>query len=105
MIGVIIQARTSSTRLPRKILKPLPINSKLTILEQVIRRVKQSEKIEKIIVATTSLPEDNPIVEIAKKENVDYFCGDLNDVLSRFYFAAKKFQLYFYSCTITTRTG
>lgn len=35
-IGAIIQARTSSTRLPQKVLKPLPFNSKTNVLQQVI---------------------------------------------------------------------
>jgi len=40
-IAAIIQARTSSTRLPSKILKELPYSSGITVLEQVIRRSKR----------------------------------------------------------------
>ena len=49
-IGAIIQARTSSTRLPRKVLKKLPYGSKITVLHQVIRRAKKSLKLNELIV-------------------------------------------------------
>lgn len=91
MIGAIIQARSTSTRLPRKVLKSLPFNSNITVLEQVIRRVKKSNFVDKIIIATTK--NDKEIVEIAKKENVKYFIGDEKDVLSRYYFASKENNL------------
>ena len=89
-IGAIMQARTSSTRLPGKVLKELPYASGITCLEQVIRRLKKSEKLNDIIVATTKEKEDNEIIIIAKKENVKYFRGSKENVLSRYYFAAKE---------------
>jgi spore coat polysaccharide biosynthesis protein SpsF len=89
-IGAIIQARTSSTRLPGKVLKELPYNSGITCLEQVIRRLKKSKKLNEIIIATTKETEDNPIINIAKKEDVKYFRGSKENVLSRYYFAAKE---------------
>ena len=45
-IGAIIQARVSSTRLPGKILKELPYESGITVLEQVSRRLKKSKKLK-----------------------------------------------------------
>ncbi len=92
-IGAIIQARTSSIRLPGKVLKELPYASGITCLEQVIRRLKKSEKLNDIIVATTKEKEDNEIINIVKKENVKYFRGSMEDVLSRYYFAAKENNL------------
>ena len=89
-IAAIIQARTSSTRLPGKVLKELPCNSGITCLEQVIRRLKKSKKLNNIIIATTKDKEDNEIIDIAKKENVKYFRGSKENVLSRYYFAAKE---------------
>lgn len=89
-IAAIIQARTSSTRLSGKILKELPYNSGITCLEQVIKRLKKSKKLNDIIVATTKEKADNKIVDIAKKEDVRYFRGSKGDVLSRYYFAAKE---------------
>ena len=89
-IGAIIQGRTSSTRLPGKVLKELPYNSGITCLEQVIRRLKISKKLDDIIIVTTTEKIDDKIIDIAKKENVKYFRGSKEDVLSRYYFAAKE---------------
>jgi spore coat polysaccharide biosynthesis protein SpsF len=89
-VGAIIQARTTSTRLPRKVLKELPRGSGITVLEQVLRRVKRSKMIDTVIVATTTGPEDDPIVEVAGKEGVGVFRGSRDDVLSRYYLAAKE---------------
>lgn len=83
-IGAIIQARTFSTRLPGKVLKELPYNSAINCLEQVIRRLKKSKKLNEIIIATTKEKEDNEIVDIAKKEDVKYFKGSKENVLSRY---------------------
>ncbi len=89
-IEAIIQARTSSTRLPGKVLKELPYASGITCLEQVIRRLKKSKRINEIIIATTKDVEDNPIIDISKKENVQCFRSSKENVLSRYYLAAKE---------------
>lgn len=87
-IGAIIQARSSSSRLPKKVLKPLPYDSDICVLQQVIRRVKRSEMIDEVIVATTTEDEDSEIVEVARMEKVPYYRGSLPNVLERFYGAA-----------------
>ena len=92
-IGVIVQARTTSTRLPKKILKDLPCGSGITVLEQVIRRLKKANKSDIIIIATTLDKQDDEIVKIAEKEKVPIYRGDRDDVLSRYYFAAKENNL------------
>lgn len=92
-IGAIIQARTSSSRLPQKVLKYLPYDSNITVLEQVIRRLKKSQKLNEIIVATTTDTEDEKIVNIAKKENIPFFRGNKENVLERYYLAAKENDL------------
>jgi spore coat polysaccharide biosynthesis protein SpsF len=88
-IILIIQARTTSTRLPQKVLKHLPYNSITTVLEQVIRRAKKCRMVNEVIVATTTDEEDNQIVKIAENNDIRYFRGSRDDVLSRYYFAAK----------------
>jgi len=92
-IGVIIQARTSSSRLPGKVLKKLPFSADLTVLEQVINRVSASKRLKNVIIATTEEEQDDKIVDLLKKKNVEYFRGENEDVLSRYYFAATKNQL------------
>ncbi len=89
-IGFIVQARTSSARLKEKVLLKLPYNSEITVLQQIIRRIKQSAFMGKgiIIIATTEDPLDDRIVDVAKKEGVSFFRGDCDNVLSRYYYAA-----------------
>jgi len=89
-IAAIVQARTSSTRLPNKILKKLPYSSSITCLEQVIRRLKKSKRLNDIIIATTKEKEDDEIVDIVKKEDIKYLRGSKKNVLSRYYFVAKE---------------
>lgn len=92
-IGAIVQARTTSTRLPGKVLKKLPFNSGITVLQQVVRRLKRSDKIDEIIIATTTEAEDSEIVEKAELEGVRWFRGSRDDVLSRYYLTAKENKL------------
>lgn len=87
----IIQARFNSTRLPGKVLKK--INNQ-TVLEILIKRLSQSKRISKIIVAFSNNPSDKAIVEICNKLRVSYFIGSEYDVLDRFYKAAKKYKEY-----------
>ena len=81
-INVILQARTGSSRLPNKILKPLHDS---TVLECCINRIKKSKNINNIIIATTNLYQDSDIVNICNKNDIMYFRGDSNNVLDRFY--------------------
>lgn len=92
-IGAIIQARTSSSRLPRKVLKSLPFGTDICVLQHVIRRVLKSKFIDEVIVATTNDVEDQEIIDIAIKENVKYFKGNLENVLKRYYDAASENNL------------
>lgn len=89
-IGAIIQARTSSTRLPGKVVKDLPYGSNITVLQQVIRRLKKSKRLNSIIVSTTTEKEDNCIIKLAKIENIKWFRGSRDDVLERYYMTAKE---------------
>ena len=85
----IIQARTGSSRLPGKIL--LEIEGK-TMLEHMIERVSKSKKLDKIVIATTNEKNDDAIVSLAKKLNVDYFRGSEEDVLERYYVACYQYK-------------
>jgi len=89
-VAAIVQARTTSKRFPKKVLKDLPYGSGVTVLEHVIKRLKKSNMLAEIIVATTINPEDDPIVEISRKEGVKCFRGSEKDVLGRYYQCARK---------------
>tara|TARA_B110000003_G_C16587460_1_gene510429 strand:+ start:483 stop:926 length:444 start_codon:yes stop_codon:yes gene_type:complete len=86
----IIQARMNSNRLPNKVL----LNYKnLTPLSILIERLKRSKHLNKIIIATTEKKSDNKIVKFCKKNKIFFFRGDENNVLKRYYLAAKKFKV------------
>ncbi len=78
----------TSSRLPGKVL--MRINDK-SLLEYHLERLRSTNL--KVIIATTVNDTDNPICELAEKLNLDYFRGSENNVLDRFYNAAKKFDL------------
>lgn len=83
----IVQARVGSTRLPRKVLKKI---CEKTVLEHDIDRLRRIKNIDEIIIATTTLEKDNAIIEECERLKVKYFRGAEEDVLSRYYYAAKE---------------
>jgi spore coat polysaccharide biosynthesis protein SpsF (cytidylyltransferase family) len=85
---IIIQARTGSSRLPRKVLSKIQSKS---MIWHVINRVKKVKNVDQIILATSTNPSDNSLVKIAEKENILAFTGSTNDVLDRYYQASLKF--------------
>ncbi|AVQ29838.1 cytidylyltransferase domain-containing protein [Fusobacterium varium] len=91
-IVCIIQARTTSSRLPNKVLLNLPYNGDKTVLEQVINRVKESKYINKIVVATTINETDNKIEKLCESLQISCFRGSEDNVLSRYYEAATKYK-------------
>lgn len=76
-----IEARMTSSRLPGKVL--LPAIGKVSMLEFMLNRVKQSILIDDIIVATTVNRTDDPIVELCTNLGIKSFRGSEDDVLSR----------------------
>jgi len=89
-IGCIIQARTGSSRLPNKVLKKL--DTKNPQLFFVINQLQNCKLIGKIVVATTTLTEDDAIVDFLKESNIEYFRGSSENVLERYYKCAKNYS-------------
>ncbi len=88
-VVAIVQARTGSTRLPGKVL--MEIAGK-TMLEQVIARVRAAPSIDQVVIATTDLPADNAVAELARGDGCTVYRGSESDVLDRYYQAAKVFS-------------
>jgi spore coat polysaccharide biosynthesis protein SpsF len=88
--GAIIQTRMGSTRLPGKVMLDL---FDRPVIGHVIERVKNSKFIDDIIIATTTLKQDDVIEEQAEKNGVHCFRGSEEDVLSRYYLGAKENNL------------
>ncbi len=91
-IGCIIQARANSSRLGKKVLLKVGHNSDKTVLEHIVNRVSRSKLIHKITIATTTNSEDDEIVNVSKVLGLSIFRGSEDNVLERFYFAAKRYD-------------
>ena len=89
-IDCVVQARIGSSRLPGKVMAKA--DSEHIVFDYLINQLKHSKFIEKIIIATTTNKEDDLIVEFAKKNQIEFFRGNENDVLDRYYQCAKNFS-------------
>ena len=85
----IIQARLNSSRLPAKIMLDL---AGKTLLERVYETVSRSARINKIVIAISKEKTDNIVEMKLKSLGIEFFKGDLNNVLKRFYDVAKKYK-------------
>jgi spore coat polysaccharide biosynthesis protein SpsF len=89
--GIIVQARMGSSRLPGKVLEDLAGAPALVRLFERLRRVKGSPR---IVLATSTLPGDNPIAElVATQPDIGLWRGPEQDVLKRYADAARHFDL------------
>src|SRR6516165_2666209 len=73
----IIQARLGSSRLPGKVLADV---AGRPMLARVVERTRRANRVDRVIVATSTSPGDDPLARF----------GDENDVLDRFYRAARE---------------
>jgi len=85
----IIQARTSSTRLPNKVFADL---CGKPLIWHVFDRIQSSRFINSFVLATTNNELDNSLVDWAKDNDTLYFRGDEKNVLKRYYDAAKCYK-------------
>ena len=89
-VGAIVQARMGSTRLPGKALLDI---AGMSMLARVVDRTRRARTIDRVIVATTTKTQDDPLVEHARELSVDVYRGDEEDVLDRYYQAARHHKL------------
>jgi spore coat polysaccharide biosynthesis protein SpsF len=88
--AIFISVRNKSKRLPLKAL--LEIKGR-TMVERLIDRLKLAKSTDLIILCTSINPQDDSLVEIAKKNNIEYFRGSEDDVLDRYLKAAEQFKV------------
>lgn len=86
---ILVQARMGSTRLPGKILKKV---NKKPLLSYLIERLRQVTLADEIVIAATTNPLDQPIVNLCQHEHIPIFLGSEEDVLDRYVQAAKQFK-------------
>lgn len=88
MLGIIIQARMGSNRLPGKVLKMI---GNKTLLEHIFFRVARLENTAKVVVATSKEELDDQIEELCKKNQIACFRGSELNVLERYYLCATQY--------------
>ena len=81
-----IEARMTSSRLPGKVLMPA---GGVPMLKHLVTRLEAVASIEAIVLATTINKTDDPLVEFAKQENINYYRGSEDDVMLRVIEAAE----------------
>jgi spore coat polysaccharide biosynthesis protein SpsF len=88
MIVAIVQARMGSTRLPGKVLKEV---SGYPLLWHIVDRLHKAKELDEIVVATSISPSDDRISDFCEGLDISYYRGSEDDVLDRYYGAAKHF--------------
>jgi spore coat polysaccharide biosynthesis protein SpsF len=83
-VVAIVQARMQSTRLPGKVLMPMPFGSEFNLLLQIINQIKKLATKLDIVIATTEQSADDQIVFFCKEHSIPFYRGDQEDVHSRF---------------------
>ena len=90
-LGIIIQARISSTRLPKKII--LEVEDQFTFLDLLLTKIKKLKTKFPIIVATSDRQVDDILEQFTTKHNLEFFRGSENNVLQRFIDCAEQYNL------------
>jgi spore coat polysaccharide biosynthesis protein SpsF len=89
-IDAVLCARTQSSRLPGK---PLLEAAGKTMLEHSAERLGRSRRIDRVVVATSTLADDEAIAEVAERLGLPCFQGDPDDVLDRVYNCAREYDM------------
>jgi glutamate-1-semialdehyde 2,1-aminomutase len=85
-IIAIVQARMGSTRFPNKVMQPI---LGVPMIELLLSRLSRARTISQILLATSTDPQNQPLVDHVRKLGYDVFQGSESDVLDRFYQAAR----------------
>jgi spore coat polysaccharide biosynthesis protein SpsF len=88
-VDLIIQARMGSKRLPKKTLLPL---AGAPLIYRIVERVKRCKQIDNLILTIPDTESDNKISNINFGCNVKIFRGSEDDLVSRYFFAAKRYK-------------
>jgi len=86
-VVALIQARTSSSRLPGKVL--LPIGDR-PMIARVVDQVSAARRVDRCVVVTSVDVSDDPLAAWLSENGIPFFRGSLDDVLSRFVEAARE---------------
>jgi spore coat polysaccharide biosynthesis protein SpsF len=89
VILAILQARTSSTRLPGKVLRPL-LGQPMVL--RVVERIERAHQLDQLVVATSRDPSDDELADVLQTAGIVVRRGSLTDVLGRFLDVLEEFD-------------
>ncbi len=89
MTVAVVQARMGSTRFPNKIMR---LVSGAPMIDLVLRRLSRARRVDRIVLATSADPRNQPLTDHVRALGYDVFQGSENDVLDRCYQATKPFN-------------
>lgn len=87
--GAFIVARLSSTRLPRKNIREI---LRKPMIEHLADRIRAAKLVDKVVIATSGLPSDDPLEELASHIGIGCYRGSLDNVMERITGAARAFE-------------
>ncbi|MDA7801190.1 glycosyltransferase family protein [Candidatus Pelagibacter sp.] len=90
--GILIAARSDSSRLPGKHFKIINEKLNLSVIDYCIKRCKKS-KVKNIILCTSNNKNDDVFEKYSKKNNIKVFRGSKNNVLKRYIDCAEKYKI------------
>jgi spore coat polysaccharide biosynthesis protein SpsF len=90
-IGIIIQARMGSSRLPGKILMPI---GKKTLLEHILYRLDRLRHNATTVIATSNISRDDVVADFCAARAVACFRGSEDNVLDRYYRCTEQYRFY-----------
>lgn len=90
--AITITIRMKSSRLPLKVLRLI---NNICMVDQLILRLKTSQLADMVILCTSTNPQDEILVDYAKRMGIQWFRGSEDDVLKRLYDAARHFSVDF----------
>jgi len=85
----LIQARMTSSRLPGKVLQDV---AGKPMLLHVVNRAQQAKSVDNVAIITSTHESDDAIGRCCIENSIPCFRGNLDDVLDRYYQAARHFQ-------------
>lgn len=88
MVGAIVQARMTSTRLPGKVMMEI---CGRPVIDYLLERLSFCKNLQIIVLATTTNREDDPVADYVQKKGIPLYRGSEHDVLDRYYQAARQF--------------
>ena len=86
---IFIQAREKSERFPEKILQKICGKSIVTLM---LERIEKIQNIDNIFLITGPKESNKQVISEFKRNGIEYFSGSEQNILDRFYHAAKLFD-------------